>query len=581
MMKTPSLSLANRAAWGIAIAMACGSAAQADPGARDASPPPAAVSQSATPAPAAARFADVPANHWAYAALQQLQADGLVDGYPGGYFKGQRPLTRYEAAAIVARVVTRLEGELSAPASAQNVSSADVAAVRRLLDEFGGELQAVKRDVAALKEQTAANTAATAANTNALARQQFHLDYLLRAPGAYHDSVSAFTAAGASLPSGAQVIGPNVGIGPQQLSAGETAHGTGYQSLRLLFSGALDAKTSYAIRLEDRYYFDNTSGNGGTLGDSTSSTTPGAGSFPNNGLLRINYAALTYQEPSGIYARVGRFLESGGDIGLAYNDYFNGAEVGFHSASRRVNGFAGYSFNRASVGNAAPYNGQSSQTLFGRLATSVGAKGSLGVNLVNDTAFYGGGPTVFNPATLRYQTVGTNLTVGSVDAGYAFGKNLSVAGEYAHRFGANPLTGSGWNQADAYWAKGLIGSTQTTGSNYVDLGYIHAGLNSTSVHNSIEENAVGDYPTLRTGDYQQFFLNNPNGYNIVYLGAHHLFSERARIGLVYQAYGLHTAIPIDSYFFGSGAARVVTPCLGCVIQHDDGRALFVETRLSF
>ena len=38
----------------------------------------------------AVQFSDVPANHWAYPALQQLQADGLVEGYPGGYFKGDR-----------------------------------------------------------------------------------------------------------------------------------------------------------------------------------------------------------------------------------------------------------------------------------------------------------------------------------------------------------------------------------------------------------------------------------------------------------------------------------------------------------
>jgi hypothetical protein len=54
-------------------------------------------------------LADVPASHWAYAAIQTLAADGLIDGYPDGSFKGDRPLTRYEMAAIVARVIAKIE----------------------------------------------------------------------------------------------------------------------------------------------------------------------------------------------------------------------------------------------------------------------------------------------------------------------------------------------------------------------------------------------------------------------------------------------------------------------------------------
>ncbi len=286
------------AALGVGIAwLAMSSAALAgDQAGSGPAPASSTTPQAAAQNASAVQFSDVPAQHWAYPALQQLQADGLIEGYPGGYFRGQRPLTRFEMAAITARVVKRLEAALSDATTAQKVTPADTDAVRRLIEEYGGELKGLQRDVAALKEQTAANTAATAANTLALDRQQFHLDYFLRAPGAYHDSVSANTAAGASLPSGAQVTGPNVGIGPQQLSVGDTAHGTGYQSLRIGFSGNLDQKTSYAIRLEDRLFFDNTSGNGGAYGDSTSSITPNFGSFPNNSGLRINVASVAYKD---------------------------------------------------------------------------------------------------------------------------------------------------------------------------------------------------------------------------------------------------------------------------------------------
>ena len=36
-------------------------------------------------------FSDVPANHWAYQYIQSLAADGVIDGYPDGKFKGDRP----------------------------------------------------------------------------------------------------------------------------------------------------------------------------------------------------------------------------------------------------------------------------------------------------------------------------------------------------------------------------------------------------------------------------------------------------------------------------------------------------------
>jgi len=63
-------------------------------------------------APSVARatpFADVPTDHWAEQAISSLAADGLIDGYPSGDFKGDRPLTRYEMALLVARVLAKLQ----------------------------------------------------------------------------------------------------------------------------------------------------------------------------------------------------------------------------------------------------------------------------------------------------------------------------------------------------------------------------------------------------------------------------------------------------------------------------------------
>lgn len=53
-------------------------------------------------------FVDVPAGHWAYNALEQLSAVGLIDGYSPGFFSGSRKLTRYEVALSLAEGLRRL-----------------------------------------------------------------------------------------------------------------------------------------------------------------------------------------------------------------------------------------------------------------------------------------------------------------------------------------------------------------------------------------------------------------------------------------------------------------------------------------
>ena len=60
-----------------------------------------------TTAYAANPFSDLPAGHWAYASVAKLAAAGVVDGYPDGTFKGNRTMTRYEMAQIVAKALAK------------------------------------------------------------------------------------------------------------------------------------------------------------------------------------------------------------------------------------------------------------------------------------------------------------------------------------------------------------------------------------------------------------------------------------------------------------------------------------------
>ena len=72
-------------------------------------------------------FPDVPANHWAYEAVNDMAKRGLVIGYEDDQFKGDRTMTRYEFAMIVERAI-------------QKAKELNTSIDGRLVDEFKPEL---------------------------------------------------------------------------------------------------------------------------------------------------------------------------------------------------------------------------------------------------------------------------------------------------------------------------------------------------------------------------------------------------------------------------------------------------------
>jgi len=89
----------------------------------------------AAPAFAANPFMDVPMNHWAYDAVGQLAARGIISGYPDGTYKGNQPITRYEMASVTARALAVIDME--------KASKQDVEMLKRLVVEFKDELDAL------------------------------------------------------------------------------------------------------------------------------------------------------------------------------------------------------------------------------------------------------------------------------------------------------------------------------------------------------------------------------------------------------------------------------------------------------
>ena len=83
-------------------------------------------------------LADVPLNHWAYDAVQNLAAKGIITGYPDGTFGGNRVLTRNEFAEAIARAIGYLESSVD---SANLATQEDLKILEKLIQEFADELQ--------------------------------------------------------------------------------------------------------------------------------------------------------------------------------------------------------------------------------------------------------------------------------------------------------------------------------------------------------------------------------------------------------------------------------------------------------
>lgn len=93
---------------------------------------------------AANPFADVDTSSWAYQAVSQLSDQGVVDGYPDGTFKGDKNVSRYELAQIIARLMAK-EGTLN---------DSQRATVQKLSAEYAGELQSLGVRVKELEKKT-------------------------------------------------------------------------------------------------------------------------------------------------------------------------------------------------------------------------------------------------------------------------------------------------------------------------------------------------------------------------------------------------------------------------------------------
>ncbi len=132
------------------------------------------------PAVAQGGFPDVPRNHWAFAALARMRRDGLLVGYPDGRYRGGRPASRYEMAAVLGagyenlrniadgldaqiRTLTLLPGvaeerglkdAMKAQVAALRGYAIEIADLQRASDTFELELTRLGVDLRSIRDET-------------------------------------------------------------------------------------------------------------------------------------------------------------------------------------------------------------------------------------------------------------------------------------------------------------------------------------------------------------------------------------------------------------------------------------------
>lgn len=115
-------------------------------------------------------FRDVDRSHWAYEAVESLRAKNILIGYPDGYFRGKRTLTRYEFAVALDRALRSItgtpgergpQGETgpAGPAGPQGeqgspgIKPEEIAQLQRLANEFREELARLGNNVQAINRR--------------------------------------------------------------------------------------------------------------------------------------------------------------------------------------------------------------------------------------------------------------------------------------------------------------------------------------------------------------------------------------------------------------------------------------------
>ena len=277
---------------------------------------------------AANPFSDVPAGHWAYDSISKLAAAGVIEGYGDDTFRGDRLMTRYEMAQIVAKAMAK------------------GANVDKLAAEFADELDALGVRVAALEKK--------ADNVKVTGEIRYHYaHYKFKGDGWSNKD-----------------------------------HETGLRS-RLYFTGKVNDNWNYVGRIQNQQWFDDNIGNErtdfniakleGRLGGVKVVAGRDDDIFANGYIYDGEHDAikLSYGDKWYVSGAYGKLTDLNEDIPNTSKDFWT-AEIGSNIEGSFVNGKVGYLRTKLGANGEFAYGGSSNNGIF-----YVGAD----FNVAKDVAF--------------------------------------------------------------------------------------------------------------------------------------------------------------------------------------------------
>lgn len=278
----------------------------------------------------AAQLLDVGPNHWAYGAIQTLMEKyRIMSGFPDKTFRGQRTVTRYELAAVLATVMDRMEDLAQQPG---RVTGQDKAMVERLKAEFATELATLNQRVTTLESSV---------------------------KGLEGEVKSLKASMGNMGSNGGRVRG---GVGLTILDDPEDRlKPYAHTSFYAVFSGSTEDGTAYSASISGA---NSSSGSGNTPVISRGSPTQ-KGSRPTGAISLGGNVSMTTKHPQlgALNLRVGRFamgsLMDLGGYGAHWGDGIMGAGLADISASTVRGGTdigVGSAFKLGQIGLAAAVN---------------------------------------------------------------------------------------------------------------------------------------------------------------------------------------------------------------------------------
>ena len=245
-----------------------------------------------TTAFAANPFSDVTPDSWAYQAVSQLAAAGVVNGYPDGTFKGQKEITRFEMAQMIAKAM----------ANQDRANAEQQAMINRLADEFSNELNNLGVRVGRLEDRVG----------NVKVTGDMRLRYL-----------------------GAQEKNGHYVTDRTNLDSRDYSQRSLFDArARVQFNAKVNDKTDAVVRVKGGYEF----------GDASNGTT-----------AKIDRAYVDHRFGQNVSAKAGRFNQTIGG-GLMYDDTFDGAQLNVGNDKIQVQGAYGYMMEGAAEGNAKSDN---------------------------------------------------------------------------------------------------------------------------------------------------------------------------------------------------------------------------------